>query len=194
MPVKPAPLSFDALRIPDGAPGSDCAAVSCWSDGGVQETELRAIANELSFFGLFLVCGGAGDVDFDLIEAAISLTDHTRAETPGGPPAAIDALDKSFQSCRSTLLNMATSNPLRGRAAREECVAGLALINTILTASTAAWNADQNKLRQLPPTEVAGYITVAWSQIHWGFLDVPAFVRQNTVRCRRADSVCNWYL
>ena len=190
MPVKPAPLSFDALRIPDGAPGSDCAAVSCWSDGGVQETELRAIANELSFFGLFLVCGGAGDVDFDLIEAAISLTDHTRAETPGGPPAAIDALDKSFQSLRGTLLKMSASDPLRGRAAREEIVAGLALINTILTASTAAWSADKNKLSQLPPTEVAGYITIAWSQLHWGFLNDPAYIRQNTVRGARAASVC----
>ena len=41
-----------------------------------------------------------------------------------------------------------------------------------------------------PPTEVAGYITIAWSQLHWGFLNDPAYIRQNTVRGARAASVC----
>ena len=112
MPQTTPVLSFEALQLPDKG-GSSESAVGCWSADRAHETELRAIANELTLYGLFLVCGVAGDVDFDLIEAAISLTDHTRVETPGGPPAAIDALDKSFQSLRGTLLKIKNPSILK---------------------------------------------------------------------------------
>ena len=167
MPQTTPVLSFEALQLPDKG-GSSESAVGCWSADRAHETELRAIANELTLYGLFLVCGVAGDVDFDLIEAAISLTDHTRVETPGGPPAAIDALDKSFQSLRGTLLKMSASDPLRGRAASRGDRGWVGVDQHHPHGVDRRLECRQKQAVATPPTEVAGYITIAWSQLHWG--------------------------